>query len=586
MEAPVKGRGRIWGVVALAVAIRLVLLRGRGDYVASDEGWYLLLARSLWSGEGYTLIGSPHITLSPLFPILAGGLGRLCGDWLWGGRLVAAVASGLVVLPVWALVRRWTEERTALTVAAILAVTPSMAPFVAAYWVGADLWVGAEPLLHLGLYAGLAWWVRAFEDGDMRRWALAGASLSLAFLARPEAVGVVGVVMVWSMVSALRGRSRARLAGVALLLGAFTLVASPYWVRIHRLTGEWRLTGREVAAASALRLTDTTTRSAAGDIETMLMSDDGAYERRLYALDASGYAMRSAYWGVGPGLTADPDAGDQRPGAGQALPVVTDTTGPAPSRGRLLLRAARLAATMVLPGWAWVLVGLGLLVSVRRARSASEYGAVSAVLATSATVGLVAAFDARTQLFLVPLLVLWMVRGVDWLSGLLERRVGALRPGFLRGSLLLGIFVGSLGTLGWQLWMSLRVGSPHHIVGAQNRRVGEALDSLLGGRPGPIASWHPAIALFADRDWRPLPLAPLADVVRYEQRAGAVGIVYSAYYPPTRGEEILGARYAVMAVPGSPTGRRAWSLVPVGGDSLIVLAELREVGRAAPPTDR
>lgn len=82
-----------------AVALRLVMFLGRGDYLAFDEGWYLLLGRNLFSGDGYTLSGLRHTTLSPLFPILAGATGAVLRDPIWAGRLVAAVTAGLVVWP-------------------------------------------------------------------------------------------------------------------------------------------------------------------------------------------------------------------------------------------------------------------------------------------------------------------------------------------------------------------------------------------------------------------------------------------------------------------------------------------------------
>ena len=571
----------VWGVMLSAVMLRLVLFLGRGDYVAFDEGWYLLLGRSLWTAEGYSLVGTPHLTLSPLFPLVSGGLGRLIGDWLWGGRLVAAVASGLVVLPVWSLARRWSGERTALAVAGLVAVTPSLAPFVAAYWVGADLWVGAEPVLHLFLYAGLAVWANALETDGRRWWALAGFLLAAAFLARPEALGVVGILTLWSAGSAFWHRSRARALGMMLLLGAFAVTASPYWIRLHSLTGHWRLTGREVDASSALRVTDARSRSAASDIERMLLVDDGSYESRLYALDASGLRLQSAYWGVPrDGETSVPVAVPTAtpPGtvARDALPDVPRVPDEAPSLGR----AVMVAALTMMPGWAWLIAAFGLLLTLRRPRDSSERGATVALLATSGTIGLVAAVDARTQLFLVPLLLLYMVRGVEGIADAMESRLDGLRPGFVRRVTLAAIGLAGLGTLGWQFTMARTVGSPHHVVGAQNRAVGEALDSLLGGRPGPVASWHPAIAVFADRDWRPLPLAGLPQTVRYAQASGAIAMVISAYYPPTRGQELLGTRYTVIPVPSGAPALVGWGLTRVDGDSLVTRARL--IVRPAP----
>ena len=564
-----------------AIALRFLLLLGRGDYVAFDEGWYLLLGRSLWTGEGYSLVGTPHLTLSPLFPLLAGGVGRLIGDWLWGGRLVAAVASGLLVLPVWSLVRRWSGERTALAVAAIVAVTPSLAPFVAAYWVGADLWVGAEPLLHVFLFAGLALWARALDADRRRWWGLAGLLLAAAFLARPEALGVVGILVLWSAGSALRRRSRARAVGTGLLLATFAVTASPYWIRLYAHTGTWRLTGREVDATSALRMNDARSRSAASDIERMLLVDDGSYEARLYSLDPSGLRMQSAYWGVvstgemAASTAVPPERADREAHTGAPTGAARE-----PDEAPTLTRAVSVAAVTMLPVWAWVIAAIGLLVTLRRPRASSERGATVALLATSATIALVAAVDARTQLFLVPLLILWMSRGVEWIAHTMESRLSDLRPGFVHRITLAAIGLAGLGTLGWQLTLSRTVGSPHHVVGAQNRAVGEALDSLLHGRRGPIASWHPAIAVFADRDWRPLPLAPLPETVRYEQAAGAVAMVLSAYYPPTRGQELLGTRYTLIPVPSGVPTLVDWGLTRVDGDSLITRARL--IDRSTP----
>ena len=565
----------IAGVTLAAVLLRLVLLLGRGDYLAFDEGWYLLLGRSLWMGQGYELIGTPHVTLSPLFPALAGAVGRAIGDWVWGGRFVAAVASGLVVLPVWSLVRRWSGERIALVVAVLLAVTPSMAPFVAAYWIGADLWVGAEPLLHLGLFAGLACWARASEDGGRRWWAATGLTLAAAFLARPEALGVLGLLGLWSAVSAWQRRSRAVALGTALMLATFVLVAAPYWFRLHTVTGTWRLTGREIDAASALRLADPGARSAATDIERMLLADDGAYATRLYSLDASGLRLQSEYWGVSQPVTPPTGASPVPPPTPTPAPTplsAPEAAATADQSAPAIGTAIRVAATTLLPVWSWVLVLFGGLATMRRPRSVSERGATVALLGTSLTIGVVAAVDARTQLFLVPLLLLWMVRGLELTAGVVEARLTGIRPGFVRRVALVGVAAAGLGTLGWQLRMSLVVGSPHHVVGSQNREVAERLGGLLDGRPGPVASWHPAIAVFADRDWRPLPLAMLAPTVRFEQAAGAVAMVLSAYYPPTRGQELFGTRYTVIPVPQGPPVVADWTLQRVDADSLITRA--------------
>ena len=105
---------------------------------------------------------------------------------------------------------------------------------------------------------------------------------------------------------------------------------------------------------------------------------------------------------------------------------------------------------------------------------------------------------------------------------------------------------------------------------------------MTGAESGPIASWHPALALYADRDWRVLPLADLPAIVRYEQAAGAGVVVLSAYYPPDLGVEDLGSRYLVLPVPESDGRLRRWTVHLIRGDSIRAVGRL-ESGRSVTP---
>lgn len=590
-----------------AIALRLLLLLGRGDYLAFDEGWYLLLARSIFTGDGYTLVGTPHVTLSPLFPILAGALGWLLDSWVWGGRTVAAVAAGLLVFPAWAIFRRLARPRAALLATALVVVMPSLAPFVVAYWIGADLWVGAEPLLHLFLYTGVALWLRADErserGGGWWDWGLTGAAFALAFLARPEAILTWGLLGLAALTIAAIRRSPRRLAGAAIMGIAFAVVAAPYSLYLHDVTGHWALTGRGISTRSVVSAVAPERTGAASTIERMLWQDDRSYEERLYGLDASGLRLRSEYWGVqpppptGPAAATEPgvtpgETGGETRGAttpGGPGPAASSTAPPStapPSTAGLYLRALG----QILPLLLWPFVILGAFRSRPPGTVRREVPVVVSLLGTSLAIAVLVAVDSRTQLFLVPLLALYAARGFGLVEEVvLERLGGEMRPGFLQSLLAAAAVVWLLGINGQRLYRSLVLGSPHHIVAEQNREVAEELDALLAA-PGPVASWHPAIAVWADRDWRVLPFAELPAIVRYEQEAGATGIVLSAYYPPPLAVESLGTRYLVLPVPDpgereatAPTGPAApavgsaparWSLQIVRGDTIRALGLL------------
>jgi hypothetical protein len=609
-------RTRILVLAGAAIVLRLVLFLGRGDYLAFDEAWYLLLGRSLFTGDGYSLVGIPHVALSPLFPILAGAVGAAIDNWVWGGRIVAAVASGLLVVPAWSIFRRLAPYRTAFVAAALVAVLPSMAPFVVAYWVGADLWVGAEPLLHLFLYGGIALWLRADEGDRVVDWLLSGLAFGLAFLARPEAIITWGVLGLLALGLVVLWRSPRRLAGAVLMGVGFLLLAGPYWAYLRDTTGHWALTGRGISPAStAVRLVTESQRSGgASAIEGMLWQDDEAYERRLYALDDSGLRLGSGYWGVYPpdSATPSPTPATPAPSAPSATPttpatpatptapVTSGTPAPSappeqagtdsglaapdtaaarqdpaaesPSGIELYMRAL----SEVFPLLLWLFVVIGAVRPRGPGVLRREIPVTGALVATSVAVAVMVAVDPRTQLFLVPLLALYAARGFRFTEEVVHEGGGAaeLRPGFVELGLAAVAILWLLAIDGQRLYLSLGYGSPHHIVAEQNRDVAEELDTVLDDRSGPVASWHPAMAIYADRDWRVLPFAPLGEIIRYEQAAGAGVLVLSAYYPPDIGLESLGTRYLIVPVPGEGSLEEGWNLRIERGDTIRAFGQL------------
>ncbi len=603
---PAGGRGpfprSVLLIAAGAIVLRLLLLLGRGDYLAFDEGWYLLLARSLFTGDGYALVGFPHTALSPLFPVLAGALGTALDSWVWGGRLVAAAASGLMILPAWGVFRRLTTARTALIAAGLVAVLPSLAPFVVPFWIGADLWVGAEPLLHLFLYSGVALWLRA-DEGEEKRipWLGAGAAFGLAFLARPEAIITWAILGFAALGIAAAGRSAVRLRGAVLMGVGFLLLAAPYWLYIRDVTGQWSVTGRGVSlptvAVGPAGARGERAR-ASRTIERMLWQDDKAYREYLYGLDATGLRLRSDYWGVPPAReqraaeerAAEEPAKGGKADAGSAVvesPVPGTQVEP-PSPATLYLRSMG----RILPLLLWLFVVLGAVAprghEGRTARRVlrRELPVAGALVGTSIAIAAVVAVDPRTQLFLVPLLAFYAARGFALIEETVRERWpdAPLRPGFVELVLATTALVWLLGIDARRLYLSLSLGSPHHVVAAQNRAVAEELDALLEDGDGPVASWHPAIAVYADRDWRVLPHADLPAIVRYLDAAGAEAMVLSAYYPPDLGVENLDTRYLVLPVPEADGPPRPWRLRLLRGDSIRVLGQLEDPSNPSNPS--
>ncbi len=110
-------RRALWWLVSGALALRIVLLVARGDYIVYDEGYYLLLARSLRAGTGFTLNGLPHVALSPLQPVLVALASAAGAPDLWASRILAALCGALLVFPVAALARLAGGEKAVLPAA-------------------------------------------------------------------------------------------------------------------------------------------------------------------------------------------------------------------------------------------------------------------------------------------------------------------------------------------------------------------------------------------------------------------------------------------------------------------------------------
>src|SRR5687768_6668037 len=88
-------------------------------------------------------------------------------------------------------------------------------------------------------------------------------------------------------------------------------------------------------------------------------------------------------------------------------------------------------------------------------------------------------------------------------------------------------------------------------------------------------SWHPALALFARRDWRVLPYARFSDVVRYADANDAEFMLLSAYYPGPVPLEQMPREYVLVHVPDRVAAAPGWTIQLDRGKGPFATAELR-----------
>lgn len=557
MRTSIRNEWRPLAAVALlALAVRGLLMLGRGDYIGFDEGWYLLLADSLANGDGYRLSGLQHTTFSPLFPALVASLHSLGMSLVAAGRWVSVLGSAVLVFPAWYLFREVADRATRLSAVTILALLPSLTAFVP-FWSGRELFVGgSEPLFHLVLYSALALLVR---PGGWRALG-AGLLLGLGFLARPEAVVVAGLA--GAVLSGFALRKRRPWHAPLVFALSFAVVIAPWLVHLKGVTGDWTLTGRtgtvQTMVADAAGGESVAGGDARGTVELLWGGNEMAHIRSLFSLDASATQLRNTYWGVPASRAAAIESWEPLP-----PPDQVDTTGPSEDlaeAGWVHLYARTLG--IVFPLWMLPLAGLGLFTLPPRDRRRRDLPWAGALAGASLLVAALVHVDPRNHLFLAPLLTLYAAGGALWLvrggSAWLERTGSDISPRFLRWAASALLLAALVAPTVRRANLGFTVASPQHLVATENRAAAGVLRSTMP-EAEVVMSWHPALAIYSGLEWRVLPYEPLDQVLRYGAHNDVDVMVLSAFYPgPVSFGDL--ANYIVLETPEEVPLSADWGL--------------------------
>ena len=188
--------------VVAGLAVRLAVQRHYSP-LASDSVHYVLLARALAAGEGFVSGGSQHpdLSRSPMLPLLGAAVSLASGlDALAAGRLAVALASALLVVPLFFLARRSFGPLAGLAALPLGALSCTM---------GTSIHVmPAAPYL-LFVVGAVAAVATAGRRPRARWFAAAGALAGAAALTRTEGLIVAIAVAAWAGADAVfrtRGR--------------------------------------------------------------------------------------------------------------------------------------------------------------------------------------------------------------------------------------------------------------------------------------------------------------------------------------------------------------------------------------------
>jgi 4-amino-4-deoxy-L-arabinose transferase-like glycosyltransferase len=229
--------GRLLFAAALAAGalLRLILL-GRPDLFAADEGRWAVGARNVLEGGAQVLAPSTTPLGDPagtpiLFPWVLSGMVRVFGAEEWAVRFPSAILGLVAAFVVERIVRRGWGQPAGHLAGAFVALFP---PLVAASRVATV----ETTLVTLGL-AGVIFGLRAFEEDIPWEGAAAGAFFGLGFLAKGYAVGLFLLPLLVALAARPRifalGRTKRSLL---YLVAAFVAVGGSHLLAVFLLRRE------------------------------------------------------------------------------------------------------------------------------------------------------------------------------------------------------------------------------------------------------------------------------------------------------------------------------------------------------------
>jgi 4-amino-4-deoxy-L-arabinose transferase-like glycosyltransferase len=210
--------------------------------VLFDDGpLFLYMAEAISVGDWSAVLRHPY---HPLYSGLTAALAPLLGgDFEQAGALVSVLSGTAAVGALFVFLRDAFDADTAFLGALLLAFHPFAVEF------SSD--VQSDGLYLALLLAGICLVWRAIEGESPRLAASAGFASALAYLVRPEGLGVTVIGGAAGVLLCMRGRWRLPQAAVwlaALALGT-ALAAGPYVVALRQETGVWSLTQKKSLGA-------------------------------------------------------------------------------------------------------------------------------------------------------------------------------------------------------------------------------------------------------------------------------------------------------------------------------------------------
>ncbi len=225
----------IWVLFAVALVLRLSML-SLHQAVEIDGVYYISMGENFIHGNSLTDIeGNINTTFMPFYPILIGVLSFLIKNGELAARLISVIFGALLVFPVYALARKFYNEKIALISSIIAAFYPALS-YISTVTYADSLYLF---LITSAMYYGYL----ALHSDKIKYYVLAGILFSLSYLARPEGWVYIPLVAAYILWYNREHWKRAVKPVISLLIIAL-LIVIPYLTFVYMQTDSISLSSK------------------------------------------------------------------------------------------------------------------------------------------------------------------------------------------------------------------------------------------------------------------------------------------------------------------------------------------------------
>jgi 4-amino-4-deoxy-L-arabinose transferase-like glycosyltransferase len=219
------------GAIALTLGVRLYLFHNY--YTINNDGiLYIEAARHFWEGEWGKGLASFY---PPLFPLMITAAYPITGEWELAGQFWPLLLGILMIFPLFGLLYRVYGYRAAQWAIFFYSVSPYLARL--------SLEVRSEVPYAFFLVLALYRFQLGLEKGSAPAFFSAGVSSGLAYLERPEGIGIVMLGVLFLLASGWIGHRWQDMAlKLSVLILGFVIFSAPYMLYLRWDTGHWVMT--------------------------------------------------------------------------------------------------------------------------------------------------------------------------------------------------------------------------------------------------------------------------------------------------------------------------------------------------------